>query len=80
VSFTMPILWADVDQETYTQLSYLATLRQIPVQALAGILLRSAAARVHAQVRNSNEPRTALRRLLRELDEEAERYRTEAGT
>jgi|GEM_PF-1813911 hypothetical protein len=76
----MPILWADVDQETYTQLSYLATLRQIPIQALAAILLRAAAARVHAQVRASNEPRTTIRRLLRELDEEAERLRAGTGT
>ena len=31
----MPVIWADVDQEVYTQLSYLATLRQIPVQVAA---------------------------------------------
>ena len=66
----MPVIWADVDQEVYTQLSYLATLRQIPVQALAGILLRASSARLYAQVHESGEPRALVRRLLRELEHE----------
>ena len=75
----MPVIWADVDQEVYTQLSYLATLRQIPVQALAGILLRAAAARLYAQVHEASEPRALVRRLLRELEQEASRGGAGAG-
>jgi hypothetical protein len=67
----MPIVWADLDQETHARLSYLATLRQVPVQALAGILLRVAALRLETQVRAAGEPRAVIRRVLREMEDEA---------
>ena len=75
----MPVIWADVDQDVYTELSYLATLRQIPVQALAGILLRASAAKLYAQVREASEPRVVVRRLLRELEQEGRQGGAGAG-